>query len=290
MKIALGTVQFGLEYGIANQSGRVRFEDARHILEQAAAHGINTLDTAIAYGESERTLGRLGVANWNLVTKLPELPHDCADVDKWVSTQIEYSVTRLGVSQLHGVLLHRPVQLLGAFGKQLSDSMLRLKAQGTTRKIGVSIYSPEELARIIDVMPLDLVQAPLNILDQRLVESGWANRLTDLGIELHARSAFLQGLLLMSPEQRPLKFSGFNSIWTEWSRWLEYTGFTPIQACLGYVLNISAVNKVVVGLDSAAHLKEIIATSQMQLKLPSLPNWKPPIATDLISPDRWSQL
>lgn len=290
MKIALGTVQFGLEYGVANQSGRVQFEDVKHILAQAAAYGINTLDTAIAYGDSESTLGRLGVADWNLVTKLPEVPHDCVDLDKWVNTQIEYSVRRLGVRQLHGVLLHRPEQLLGVYGKQLTESMLRLKAQGVTRKIGISIYSPEELTRIIEVMPLDLVQAPLNILDRRFVESGWANRLKALGIEIHARSAFLQGLLLMSPEKLPLKFSVFHSIWDEWSRWLEYTGLSPLQACLGYVLNISAVDKVLVGLDSVAQLNEIISVCQSQFKLPSLPNWQLPIATELISPVRWSQL
>lgn len=288
MKIALGTVQFGLVYGVANQAGRVQLEDVKKILQEATAHGVDTLDTAIAYGDSESTLGQAGVDCWNVVTKLPAVPQDCADVAGWVNTQIEASLNRLGVSQLHGVLLHRPVQLLGAYGKQLLDALQHLKAQGITRKIGMSVYSPEELSTLVGAIPFDLVQAPLNILDRRLVESGWAKKLKDQGTELHVRSAFLQGLLLMQPDQRPAKFSFFNNIWSEWSGWLEETELTPLQACLGYVLGIAEIDKVVVGIDSAEQLKEILAASHF--RLPNLPNWQQPIDTDLINPGRWSQL
>ena len=79
-RLALGTVQFGLEYGVANQAGRVQLEDVRHILQEAAAQGVDTLDTAIAYGDSESTLGQAGAAGWRVVTKLPALPEGCADV------------------------------------------------------------------------------------------------------------------------------------------------------------------------------------------------------------------
>lgn len=288
MKIALGTVQFGLEYGVANQAGRVQLEDVKNILQQAAAHGIDTLDTAIAYGESESTLGQAGVNDWRVVTKLPALPEGCADVAGWVETQIEGSLNRLGIRQLHGVLLHCPGQLLGEYGKRLFEALQHLKAQGITRKIGVSIYGPEELDRLMGEMQFDLVQAPLNILDRRLVESGWARRLKDQGTEVHVRSAFLQGLLLMSADQRPEKFVRWNSVWSEWSRWLGKTGLTSLQACLGYVLGVEEVDKVVVGVDSVKHLKEILAVSDAEL--PSLPNWPQSVDTDLTNPARWNQL
>lgn len=287
-RLALGTVQFGLEYGIANQAGRVQLEDARYILQEAAAQGVDTLDTAIAYGDSESTLGQAGVSGWKIVTKLPALPEGCADVAGWVKVQIEGSLSRLGVSQLHGVLLHRPDQLLGENGKPLFEALQHLKAQGITRKIGVSVYGPEELARLMGEMQFDLVQAPLNILDRRLVESGWAKRLKEQGTEVHARSAFLQGLLLMPPDQRPAKFSRWTSLWSEWTRWLDETGLTPLQACLGYVLGVEAADKVVVGVDSVKQLKEILVASHSAL--PSLPNWPQAIDTDLINPGQWSQL
>lgn len=288
MKIALGTVQFGLEYGIANNAGRVNIEDVKNIIRLASIDGVDTLDTAIDYGDSECALGAVGVDGWNVVTKLPAVPKDCVDVTGWVIMQIEGSLSRLGVSQLHGVLLHRPAQLLGEYGSQLLDVLEHLKTKGVTRKIGVSVYSPDELSKLEGKIPFDIVQAPLNILDRRLVDSGWAKKLKNQGAELHVRSAFLQGLLLMSSDQRPAKFSPFSNIWVEWSRWLNEAGLTPLQACLGYVLGIEDVDKVVVGVDSVEQLKEILTASHFPLS--SLPNWAQPIDIDLINPGRWSQL
>lgn len=287
-RLALGTVQFGLEYGIANQAGRVQLEDVRQILQEASAHGVDTLDTAIAYGDSESILGQTGVDGWRVITKLSALPEDCTDVAGWVQAQVEGSLKRLGVGQLHGVLLHRPEQLLGKDGKSLFNALQHLKTQGFTRRIGVSVYGPEELDRVTAEMQFDLVQAPLNILDRRLVESGWARRLKDQGTEVHVRSAFLQGLLLMPAEQRPEKFRRWQPVWSEWTRWLDETGLTPLQACLGYVLGIQGIDEVVVGVDSVKQLQEIFAAAHSPLS--SLPDWPQPVDTDLINPGRWTQL
>lgn len=287
-RLALGTVQFGLEYGIANQAGRAQLEDVRYIFQEAATRGIDTLDTAIAYGDSESVLGQVGMDRWKIVTKLPALPESCENISRWIEVQIEGSLSRLGVSQLYGVLLHRPDQLLGKNGKPLFEALQRLKAQGITRKVGVSVYGPDELNRLMDEMQFDLVQAPLNILDRRLMESGWINRLKEQGTEVHVRSAFLQGLLLMSTDQRPEKFARWNTIWSEWTRWLSETGLTPLQACLGYVSGVEEVDKVVVGVNSVKQLQEILVA--FHSTLPSLPNWLQPVDTDLINPGRWNKL
>ena len=287
MRIALGTAQFGLQYGIANQAGMVPFDDVRHILEEATALGVDTLDTAIAYGDSESTLGKAGVGDWKVVTKLPALPEGCTDVAGWVEAQVEVSIKRLGISQLHGVLLHRPAQLRSKDGESLLQALQGLKAAGLTRKIGVSVYGPDELDVLMTEMQFDLVQAPLNILDQRLVESGWARRLRDQGTEIHTRSAFLQGLLLMEPDQRLRKFTRWEYVWAEWARWLGETGLTPIEACLGYALGVTEVDKVVVGVDCVTHFQEIVAASSSSL--PSMPNWPKPIDIDLINPSCWPQ-
>lgn len=287
-RLALGTVQFGLNYGIGNSSGCVTLEDARNIIRQAEANGVNTLDTAIAYGASEATLGQIGVGGWRVITKLPKLPAYCQEIGSWVTAQIEQSMSRLGVKQLQGVLLHRPDDLLGENGSSLVKALEKLKADGLTRQIGVSVYAPEELEKLTMIMALDLVQAPLNILDRRLVESGWASRLIDKGIELHVRSAFLQGLLLMSADQRPSKFSLWSKIWIEWSCWLQRVELTPLQACLAYALSVAEVDKVVVGVDSLAQLNQILIASQAVL--PSLPNWPLPIEMKLINPSLWSEL
>jgi aryl-alcohol dehydrogenase-like predicted oxidoreductase len=288
MKLALGTVQFGLDYGVANQIGRISFSDAKTIIQQSAIGGIDTLDTAIAYGISETTLGEVGVEGWHVITKLPAIPDDCQGIGAWVTAQIEQSMSRLGINQLQAVLLHRPDDLLGENGSSLVKALEGLKADGLTRKIGVSVYAPEQLEKLTSIMALDLVQAPLNILDRRLVTSGWASRLKNRGTEVHVRSIFLQGLLLMPSSQRPIKFARWSEIWIEWSYWLEQTGLTPLQACLAYVLGLEDVDKIVVGVDSLMQLNEIFIASKTVL--PSLPNWPHSIDTKLINPALWNQL
>ena len=288
MKIALGTVQFGLDYGVANQAGRVQFEEAQNILQLAAEHSVDTLDTAIAYGESENTLGQAGVSNWKVVTKLSAIPVDCGDIAGWVVSQIEGSLARLGIHQLHGVLLHRPEQLLGETGSQLFQALQNLKAKGLAKKVGISIYAPDELDTLMTEMDFDLVQAPLSIFDRRLIESGWASRLKASGVELHVRSAFLQGLLLMPADQRPAKFARWQPVWTEWERWLGETGLTPLQACLAYVLGVNDIDRVVVGVDSVRQLNEIFGASQSTF--PNLPNWPQAMDPTLINPSQWNKL
>jgi aryl-alcohol dehydrogenase-like predicted oxidoreductase len=284
-RLAIGTVQFGLDYGIANQTGRVQLDVARNILQLATEHLIDTLDTAIAYGESENTLGQIGLTNWKVVTKLSAFPDGCVDIAGWVEAQIEGSLKRLGINQLHGVLLHRPEQLLGETGSQLFGALHSLKTQGFTEKIGVSVYAPEELDGLMRAMEFDLVQAPLNILDRRLIESGWASRLKTDGIEVHVRSAFLQGLLLMSADHRPAKFARWQSLWTVWERWLGETGLTPLQACSAYVLGVDDVDRVIVGVDSVKQLNEILDASRSAL--PDIPNWAQAIDSTLINPTHW---
>ena len=112
MKLVLGTVQFGLPYGIANQVGQVSLAEGTSILQLATACGIDTLDTAIAYGESEQRLGQIGVKGWQIVSKLPPIPDGTAQPIRWVETEVASSLQNLNVSSLYGLLLHRPLQLL----------------------------------------------------------------------------------------------------------------------------------------------------------------------------------
>lgn len=288
-RLALGTVQFGLDYGIANTSGQVDLAAVAELLALARRNGVDTLDTAFAYGISEQVLGAVGVEDWNVVTKLPALPDACPDVAGWVQTQMQMSLERLGVSQVYSVLLHRPAQLLGAQGKELLTALEHLQLSGQTQKIGISVYGPEELEALFALKTFDLVQAPLNILDRRLLVSGWAARLKLAGVELHTRSAFLQGLLLLPHFQRPEKFSRWNALWSEWQQWLEATGQTPLEACLRYVFSISDVDKVVVGVDSSNQLKQILAAANDSL--PGFPpDWSSPVATELLNPALWNTL
>jgi aryl-alcohol dehydrogenase-like predicted oxidoreductase len=258
MKIALGTAQFGLGYGIANTMGQLAQDEGRRVIALARSHGIDTLDTAIAYGESECSLGRIGVDDWKVVTKLPAIPVNCVDVTGWVRSQAEGSLRRLGVGRLYALLLHRPSQLLDHHGPQIFAGMQRLVAEGLVQKIGISIYDPSELGPLFERWHFDLVQAPFNVLDRRLLISGWGSWLKDRGVELHARSAFLQGLLLIPAVSRPAWFRQWDALWMLWDRWLSECGLTPVQACLRTALAVPEIDHVVVGVDSEAHLSEVL--------------------------------
>lgn len=288
MKLALGTVQFGLDYGVANVSGRVTAQEANAILLRAHEFGLDTLDTAIAYGDSEAVLGQFGIGQWKTVTKLPSVPADCRDVAQWVQDQIQQSMTRLGVKQFHGVLLHRPSQLLEGLGPSLYAALQDLKSTGLSRKIGVSVYGPAELGALFDIYALDLVQAPLNIVDRALVESGWASQLNDAGVEVHSRSAFLQGLLLMPSSARPAKFNRWANLWRLWDGWLEQEGLTPLQACMRYVAQLSQIDRVIVGVDTVEQLIQIVEAADG--KLDTLPKFDELQDIRLINPASWNKL
>jgi aryl-alcohol dehydrogenase-like predicted oxidoreductase len=288
MRLALGTVQFGLPYGIANQDGQVSRLATKAMLQLAATNSIDMLDTAIDYGESETCLGEVGVQGFKLVTKLPAVPDGCADVRNWVQEQIAASLTRLGVSTVYGLLLHRPEQLLGTSGKALYQTLQVLKETGLVQKVGVSVYAPSELEALTPQYHFDLVQAPFNLMDRRLHTTGWLQRLKYEGVEVHTRSAFLQGLLLMPQTAIPPKFAPWSDLWERWHKWLSDHDVSAVQACLAFPLSVPEIDRVVVGADNVSQLEQVIsaAASDVPSDLPDLSC----DAENLINPARWSHL
>lgn len=285
-RLALGTVQFGLAYGIANQGGQVTRGDAAAILAAARTGGLDTLDTAIAYGDSEDCLGAVGVTDWRVVSKLPPLPDDCAEVASWVTTQLDGSLRRLGVERLYGMLLHNSRQLLGPTGIELARALRKARDNGQVERIGVSIYSPDDLAAVYPVLQPDLIQAPLNLVDRRLVDSGWLSRLADDGVEVHTRSCFLQGLLLMP--KVPARFAPWQALWARWQQWLAAHPGQAAAACLAYPLSYPEVARVVVGVDSLAQLTELLVAEKT-----SVADDLPDLRSDdeqLINPSKWNSL
>lgn len=287
-KLVLGTVQFGLPYGVANCSGKVSVEEAKEMLEIATASNITTLDTAVGYGESERVLGEIGVTRFKVITKLPAFGGHIDTANDWVTQQSQGSRLRLGVDNLGALMLHRPMQLLEAYGRDLYESLLNEKAQGHTQKIGISVYSPDELEKIIPKFNFDMVQLPINLLDRRFQTSGWLKKLKDRGIEVHARSVFLQGLLLMPAEDRPTKFQIWRSVWEAWDNWLIESGVAPIRACLNFVSGINEVDGIVVGADNHAQLREIISTASADIDHKTIDIF---VGDErLINPSNWDSL
>ncbi len=288
MKIELGTVQFGIPYGIANYEGQVKKKEVKKILNFATKSGINTIDTAIAYGTSERCLGEIGMGGYHVITKLPEVPENFGNLKSWVHNHIENSLSKLGVESLSGLLLHRPSQLLDPDKKDLWQILLQLKTDGFVKKIGFSIYTPDELNSLWDFFKPDLIQAPFSIIDRRLETSGWLERIYNENIEVHIRSIFLQGLLLMNKHNRPKKFNKWNLLWNRWDDWLEENNVTPVQATISFSLSDYRITKVIVGVNSLDQLKEIISAANCNInKFPQDLNFSD---VALLNPSQWEIL
>jgi len=283
-RLALGTATFGQHYGVANQSGRLSRSEVEQILAHAWAAGLDTVDTAVEYGDSERQLGEFSVGQWHVISKLPPMPESCTDVAGWVQ-EVTASLFRLKIKKLRGLLLHRPQQLLSGQGRALYAALNALKTQGLVDMIGVSIYDPQELDALWPHFHFDLVQAPFNILDRRLLTTGWLTRLKQAGTEVHVRSIFLQGLLLMDAASRPSYFQRWQPLWDQWHNWLAENKVSPLQTCLCFVLAQPEIDRVIVGVDSLKHLQDILAVAEeMGIEPPASL-----ISTDLdlLNPSNW---
>ena len=254
-RLALGGAQFGNRYGIASSSN-MSDTDAIEIIKTAYSAGVTTFDTAAVYGSSEAIFGSANIGPLNIITKLPPIPLNCINVEQWTHEQVFNSLKRLRIDQIYGLLLHNPIDLVGVNGSILYSALCRLKEQGLIKLIGVSIYSPYELSDIWGKYEIDIVQAPYNIFDQRIEESGWAAKIGDSGMELHIRSIFLQGLLLMDPDSYPSYFYPWRNLLDKWKIVCSSNNYSPLEACVGFAINSNA-RKVVIGVQSLSQCLQV---------------------------------
>jgi aryl-alcohol dehydrogenase-like predicted oxidoreductase len=289
-KIALGTVQFGIDYGINSENGQVSPEEVRNILNYAYSQNIDLLDTALAYGNSEKVLGEANVQNFKVVTKTrhfdnTEISNDDIDLLK---KDFSCSLVDLRQESFYGVLVHNASDLLKPGSEKLFNQLDNLKQAGKIKKIGVSVYDHKQLNSILENFDIDLVQLPFNILDKRMIDSGMLSALQSRDIEVHARSVFLQGLLLMTEQSRPDKFKRWSALWKIWHDWLNDNQITALEATIRYAISVSEISKVLVGVDNVDQLKEIFSASSGVL--PNIPNELLTNDDDLLNPSNWGKL
>jgi len=266
MKIGLGTVQFGMPYGVANSGGQVPRQEVAAILALAAARGIQVLDTAALYGNSEEALGHVLAPGhgFRIVTKTPRFGKgsiDESDVRSLVDS-FQASLRHLRQTAIYGLLIHHADDLLAPGGAALFTAMEGLKDQGWVKKIGVSVYTGHQIDQVMNNFPVDLIQLPVSVLDQRLLQSGHLARLKGKEVEVHARSVFLQGLLLMDPESFPPYFSTVKEHMQAYREMLKRKDTTPLQAALAFVCNLDEVDVVLCGVESREQLSQLLTLSE----------------------------
>jgi aryl-alcohol dehydrogenase-like predicted oxidoreductase len=188
---------------------------------------------------------------------LPPLPNDVNDVSGWVRQQIDGSLTRLQTKNIDALLLHHPQDLTGEFGVKLEKVIGELLSEGFIKRFGVSIYAPDELTTIVGHFPIDVVQTPFNVFDQRITP--WLETLSSNGIEVHARSVFLQGLLISPANARPAHFRKWEAQFNQFDNWVSELSMSAISVCLGVALNQPGISHLVVGALNSSQLLEAAA-------------------------------
>jgi len=260
MKLSIGTAQFGSNYGISNKTGKIGAIEGKKIIDFAESAGINSIDTAVSYGDSEKSLGDIGISKFDVVTKIPSCKAKKNEIFNWVLNEVDNSILRLKQDKIFGLLVHDTHDLVSDNGHEIFNAMSYLKKTNKVSKIGISAYSPTQILEVTDRYNIDLVQAPLNILDRRLVESGCLASLKNKNIEVHTRSCFLQGLLLSDLSEIPFQFTKWKELFYSWHNWLKANNKNALQTCLSYPLSIKGIDRVIVGIDSLKQLKEIFSS------------------------------
>ena len=287
-KLILGTAQFGLNYGVANKAGKISLAEGGKILGYAHLHHIRYLDTAIAYGDSESQVGQIQDNRFEIFTKIPAIPDGVSDIREWILSSIISSMNRLRVKKLAGVLLHEPMQVLGPKGGEIIYALRVLKDIGISNMIGYSVYSPDEADLLEKVYKPDMIQIPFNLIDRRILNNDWLLEQKHKNIKIHARSIFLQGLLLLPLDQIPNKFQIWLKIWNTWHQWLQVNSSLPMATCLNFVASNPMIDGLVIGVDNLAHLNEIVGAYDE-----SMPTYIPSISSEdvrLINPSNWNYL
>jgi len=257
-KLVLGSAQFGMPYGIANYNGQVGKVEVEKILNFAYKTGIDTIDTAVGYGESENIVGDYIKENidqkWFIITKVNR------SKDK-LYNQLSQSIDKLGKTP-YAVLAHSVNDYLEPI---FCNELYKIKDEFSIERVGVSVYTKGNINRVLAVNVPDIIQCPLNILDTRLYRNGVLDEMKANGLEIHVRSVFLQGLLYLPDEKLQDKFSDGLPTIRKLRTIAQDAGLTLSELSLLWVCSLEQVDKVIIGVDNVEQLKTHIRTLKKQV-------------------------
>ena len=252
-----------MTYGRFNQQGMPTDAGVAAMLARAAQYGLSSIDTAHLYGESEQALGRCAglLPAFDIVTKTPRFADGVIGAEQAQALREAFSgsLVALRLASVHGLLIHHAPNLLAPGGERLYEAMLALKRDGVVAQIGVSVYDTEAAEAIQARFPMDMVQLPMNVLDQRPLRSGGLARLAAAGVKVQVRSAFLQGLLLADPATLDSHFTGVRAALQRFQQCAEGAGISPAHAALHFLLANADIDRVIVGVESVAHLDQLFS-------------------------------
>ena len=258
--LSLGTVQLGMDYGIHNANGKPSLETSFRILDAAMAAGINTLDTAAAYGNSEEVIGA-----WLktipedqrpfIVTKAAKLDHSSLDALRAdLKERVKTSRERLGLSQLPLLMLHNCEDYL-CDKENVKLVFEELKASGDILYSGISAYSNHDYGELA-ASGFDAVQIPVNIFDWGQIENGGLQKLKDSGMMIFVRSVYLQGLVFQEPETLPAHMAFCKETLVKFRTLCDKYQLSPAVLALSYALTLPGVTSLVLGSETVEQVQQ----------------------------------
>jgi len=257
-KIVLGTAQLGLSYGITNQDDFcMSNSDAQKILNRAYSKGVRTIDTAPSYGLAQIRIGK-NDNKFKIISKISSEIFNKKNISEHIKAEISETLENLQQDSIDCLLIHSSKSLLSKDGEKIYTELESLKQTGAVKKIGVSVYSCDDIREIIKNYKIDVCQFPINIFDLRFRDNGCLEELRNKNIEAHARSIFLQGLLLLEPEKLPKKFFKWRHIFEQFHMWCLEKNLSSLEACLNFVFALDKVDKILIGVSSINQLNEIL--------------------------------
>ena len=243
-----------------------------------------TVETAQAYGHSEKILGKTNFSKFNLISKIPKINNN-SNLNNLMSKLVNESLKKLRIKKIYALLLHNPSDLLSKDGQKIFRILNRFKKKGIIKNIGIAVYDVTELEAISKKFKFDIVSIPFNLLDRRFEKSRIVKKLKEKNVKFFARSIFLQGLLLMKINNLPRFFEKWKKIFIKFENFTKKNKISKFKSCLSYALSNKIIDKIIVGVDDYNQFKQLVSfcLNYRKISLPSLGK----IDYKLINPTQW---
>ena len=294
MKICIGTAQLGMKYGLASNFSKMEFNEFSKIISAAYKEKIKFIDTACNYGNSEKLIGKKIINkkykdSFKVITKIDNLRSVSSNlIYKHIENKILNSLKNLKVKKLYAILLHDIRDMESKKIDEIFKSLEKIKKKGLVKKIGFSAYYTKDVRKYIGKFNFDIIQFPFNVFDQRILNKDIQEFIKLKKIEVHIRSIFLQGILLLPKNKIPKKLYLKNPVIEKWIKVLDNKRLDPVDACLNFILKYKFYSRVVIGFDDYSQFKQVTKKYLDNKKMKTHINFRKfKVNNNLINPSKW---
>ena len=292
MKIGIGTAQLGMKYGVINNSKKLDLDNFKKILSLSLKNNISIIDTANNYGDSIKKIGHIISKNkfrnkFKIISKISGLRKvNKSNIYSHIFDNINFSLKKLKVKSLEGILIHDVKDLKSKKSTEIFNSFIKLKKKKLVKKIGFSAYKISDVLKYIKKYNFDFIQFPLNVFDQRILDKKIQKKLRFFKVELHVRSIFLQGLLLLSKKELPNNFKNKRII-KRWHKFLNDNSLDAITTCINFIKNNNVYSNIIIGFHDYQQFEDVVKNFSKKKNI--ILNFKNLAIKDdnIINPSKW---